>query len=60
MTIHLNENIKRLRLERGLTQEKLAEHLGVTFQSVSRWERGEAYPDITMLTCLAGFFKRDN
>ena len=56
MTIHLNENIKRLRLERGLTQEKLAEHLGVTFQSVSRWERGEAYPDITMLTCLAGFF----
>lgn len=57
MTIYLGENIKKLRLEKGLTQETLAEFLGVTFQSVSNWERGESYPDITMLPEIAGFFK---
>lgn len=56
MSVYLNENIRRLRLERGLTQEKLAEYLGVTFQSVSRWERGDGYPDITMLPSIASFF----
>lgn len=57
MTIYLSENIKRLRRENDLTQETLAEFLGVTFQSVSNWERGESYPDITMLPEIAGFFK---
>ncbi len=57
MTIYLSENIKRLRRENNLTQETLAEFLGVTFQSVSNWERGESYPDITILPEIAGFFK---
>lgn len=57
MTIYLSENIKRLRHEKDLTQETLAEFLGVTFQSVSNWERGESYPDITMLPEIAVFFK---
>lgn len=57
MTIYLSENIKKLRREKNLTQEALAEFLGVTFQSVSNWERGESYPDITMLPEIAGFFK---
>ncbi len=57
MTIYLSENIKRLRREKDLTQETLAEFLGVTFQSVSNWERGESYPDITILPEIAGFFK---
>ena len=57
MTIYLGENIKRLRLEKGLTQETLSEFLGVTSQSVSNWERGESYPDITILPEIAGFFK---
>ncbi len=57
MTIYLSENIKRLRLKKELTQEILAEFLGVTSQSVSNWERGESYPDITMLPEIAGFFK---
>ena len=56
MTIYLSENIKRLRREKDLTQETLAEFLGVTFQSVSNWERGESYPDITMLPMIADFF----
>ena len=56
MTVYLGENIKRLRREKDLTQEGLAELLGVSFQSVSRWERGESYPDITMLPNIALFF----
>ena len=56
MTLYLSENIRQLRLEKGITQETLAEYLGVTFQSVSRWERGEGYPDITMLPVIASFF----
>ena len=54
---YASENIKRLRRENNLTQEILAEFLGVTFQSISNWERGESYPDITMLPEIAGFFK---
>lgn len=56
MTIYLSENIKKLRREKDLTQEKLAEFLGVTFQSISNWERGESYPDITLLPEIANFF----
>ena len=56
MTIYIGENIKRLRLQKELTQEVLAEFLGISFQSISRWERGESYPDITMLPVIANFF----
>ena len=57
MTVYLNESIKKLRRERNLTQEALAEFLGVTFQTVSNWERGESYPDITMLPEIASFLR---
>ena len=56
MAIYLCENIKRLRQEKGITQETLADFLGVTFQSISRWERGDGYPDITLLPAIASFF----
>ncbi|MBQ6755852.1 MAG: helix-turn-helix domain-containing protein [Oscillospiraceae bacterium] len=46
-----------MRLERDLTQEELAAHLGISFQSVSKWERGDGYPDITMLPALANYFR---
>ena len=53
MKLSLGENIKRKRIERKLTQEEVATHLGVSFQSVSKWERGEGYPDIELLPALA-------
>lgn len=57
MNFLIGENIKRLRRERDLTQEEMAAHLGISFQSVSKWERGDGYPDITMLPALANYFK---
>lgn len=56
MNIHLGENLRALRLEKGLTQEALAEKFGISFQSISRWERSESYPDITVLPEISGFF----
>ena len=56
MNLSLGENIKRKRIERKLTQEEVATHLGVSFQSVSKWERGEGYPDIELLPSLANYF----
>ncbi len=56
MTINLGENIKELRLKKELTQEAFAEIMGVSFQSVSRWERGGSYPDITLLPGIAHYF----
>ncbi len=52
----LGENLKRLRTARSLTQEEVAGQLGISYQSVSKWERGEGYPDITMLPALAHYF----
>lgn len=56
MNILIGENIKRIRLERNLTQEEVAAHLGISFQSVSKWERGDGYPDITILPALSNYF----
>ena len=56
MDLYIGENIKRLRREKGVTQEKLAEHLGISTQAVSKWERGETLPDITLVIPLASYF----
>ena len=52
----LNERIKQLRKEKGLTQSQLADELGVTDKAVSKWEVGEANPDISLLVKLAEVF----
>ncbi len=57
MTIYFGENLKKLRKEKEMTQETLAEFLGVSFQTISKWERGETYPDITMLPVISRFFE---
>ena len=55
--IYLPENLKKYRILKDLTQEDVAEYLGITAQSVSKWERGESYPDITFLPALANIFE---
>ena len=52
----LGTNIKRLREENKLTQEKVADQIGVTFQAVSSWERDEYKPDTDNLLRLASLF----
>ena len=56
MNLMIGENLKRLRRGRNLTQEEVAAHLGISFQAISKWERGDGYPDITMLPALAHYF----
>lgn len=55
--LHLSENLKKYRMMKNLTQEDVAIYLGITPQSVSKWERGESYPDITSLPALANIFE---
>jgi len=52
----VNIMIKRLRLEKNINQEQLAEQLHVTRQAVSNWETGKTQPDIEMLTQIAAYF----
>lgn len=47
------EQIATLRKAKGITQNELGERSGVSFQAVSKWERGETLPDITLLPDLA-------
>ena len=54
--MEIGNQIKALRLRRGITQEALAQHLGVTAQAVSKWERGAATPDIGMLPDISAYF----
>ena len=50
------KNLKRLRLAKQLTQEQAAEALGVSTQSVSRWECGTTLPDVTILPQIAALY----
>ena len=52
----LGERIKELRKKNDLTQEKLADFLCVSYQAVSKWERGESFPDLTLLVPIAELF----
>lgn len=55
--LYLAENLKKYRIMKDLTQEDVADYLNITPQSVSKWERGESYPDITILPALSNYFK---
>ena len=52
----MGQIIRRLRKERGLTQEELAEQLGVTCQAVSKWENDAGMPDISQVVPLVAVF----
>ena len=49
----MGKRIAQLRKARNLTQQQLADQLNVTNRAISRWERGEGYPEITLLPKLA-------
>ena len=48
--------LKDLRKEKGITQEQLAEKLGVSGRTISRWETGNNMPDISLLVEIAEYF----
>ena len=54
--MNIGAKIRELRKARGITQEQLAEAVGVSFQAVSKWENGISLPDITMAPALANYF----
>ncbi len=56
MELKLGTIIKKLRTERGITQEELANKIGVSYQAVSKWETNTTTPDIAILPQLALFF----
>lgn len=54
--MNIGNKIKELRKQRGITQEQLADSIGVSFQAVSKWENNITLPDITFAPALASYF----
>ena len=54
--IQIGAFLKELRRKKGITQEELAEKLGVSGRTISRWETGSNMPDISLLLEIAAFF----
>lgn len=50
------DRLKKLRHENGITQDVLAEYLGISYQAVSKWENNAGFPDISLLPAISGFF----
>lgn len=57
MTNDFGDIFKALRKEKRLTQEQIAEVLGVSPQAISRWENASTFPDVTLLPQIAGYFE---
>ena len=53
------ENLKKIRKDKGYTQEILAEKLNVVRQTVSKWEKGLSLPDVDMLSKIANVLETD-
>lgn len=56
MTIRLGEKIRSLRKGKNISQEVLAQYLGISFQAVSKWENGDSLPDVELIPAIASFF----
>ena len=54
--IKLGEKIRNLRKQKNVSQEVLAQVLGVSFQAVSKWETGATMPDVALIPAIASFF----
>ena len=55
-TLNLAENLIRLRREKEVTQEEVANFIGVTKASVSKWETKQSLPDILLLPVIASYY----
>lgn len=53
----MGDRIRKLRKEKGISQEILAQYLGISFQAVSKWENGSTMPDVSMIPAIASFFE---
>lgn len=56
MNIQIGEKIRQLRKKQNISQEVLAQALGLSFQAVSKWENGTAMPDVALIPAIASFF----
>ncbi len=56
MNVSLADKLKELRKSKKVSQEKLAEYLGVSYQAVSKWENGITSPDVLMLPSIARYY----
>ena len=56
MELQIGNRIRELRKARGMTQEQLAELIGISFQAVSKWENNITLPDISLVPTLARIF----
>lgn len=56
MDIKIGETIKKLRMKHGMTQERLAEYLNVSYQTVSKWENGISLPSVPLIPSIANVF----
>lgn len=54
--MNMGKRLREKRLSLGLTQEEAAAHIGVSAQAVSKWERQEGFPDVTLLPALARLY----
>ena len=54
--LNIASTIAKKRRDKGITQEGLAEYMGVSKAAVSKWEKAQSYPDITLLPRLAAYF----
>ena len=55
MMLKIGEKIKELREKKNITQNKMADYLGITEQAISRWENGGGYPDIELIPAISNF-----
>lgn len=56
MALEIGKQIKALRIQKGITQEELANSIGISYQAVSKWENGVTMPDIQLLPTLSIYF----
>lgn len=56
MNYSIGTKIATLRKQKDITQEEMANAIGISAQAISKWERGKNYPDIELLPIIADFF----